>query len=197
MQEGYPVLLVDTNRDNIQRARMEGLPSAYASVLSPEIDEEIDLTGLGRLLALTSNDEVNSLATLHFIEHFGRKEVYQLPVRKSGAKETVSRHLRGRILFGDDFTYKDLAARFVAGATVKKTLLTDAFTYEDFQRYHGPGVIPLFIKSEPGEITIVTSEMEVAPVAGQLLFALVNSVDRSSIAGNPSDKSAADSDLLY
>jgi len=32
---------------------------------------------------------------LHFIEHFGRKKVYQLPARRNRAKETVSPHLRG------------------------------------------------------------------------------------------------------
>jgi NhaP-type Na+/H+ or K+/H+ antiporter len=43
-REGCPVLMADTNRDNIARARMDGLPSCYASVLSPDVDEEIDLS---------------------------------------------------------------------------------------------------------------------------------------------------------
>ena len=34
--------------------------------------------GLGRLLAMTADDDVNVLATLHFRELFGRAGVYQL-----------------------------------------------------------------------------------------------------------------------
>lgn len=196
-REGCPVLLVDTNRDNINRARMAGLPAAYASVLSPEIDEEIDLSGLGRMLALTSNDEVNSLATLHFVEHFSRKEVYQLPVRKNGDKDSVSRHLRGRILFGEDLTYKELAARFVAGAAVKQTALTQEFTYEDFRRHHGSDVIPLFIKSERGETLVVTADAKVAPVAGQSIIALVSAADRAALGSQTDESAKADPDAFH
>lgn len=178
-REGCPVLLVDTNSDNISRARLEGLPTCYASILSPDIAEEIDLTGLGRLLALTSNDEVNALAALHFIEIFGRAQVYQLPTRKAGAKDAVSHHLRGRILFGEDLTYKELAARSVAGAAIHKTLITDEFGYETFHAAHGNGVIPLFVLSDRGQIEIVTADTKVAPTPGQAIIALVNSANYS------------------
>jgi hypothetical protein len=128
---------------------------------------------LGRLLALTSNDEVNALAALHFVEHFGRKEVYQLAVRKNGEKESVSHHLRGRLLFGNNLTYREMAARFIGGFAVKKTSLTREFTYDDFCRNHGSDVVPLFIKSVRGDITVITADTNVAPGPGQSIIALV------------------------
>ena len=61
--------------------------------------EWFDLDGVGRLLALTPNDEVNSLTTMHFTDEFGRANVYQLP-RKSVAKsgDTVPKHFLGHFV---------------------------------------------------------------------------------------------------
>jgi len=50
--EGCLVLLVDTDWDNICRARMADLPCIYGSALAERTREEIDFSGLGRLLAL-------------------------------------------------------------------------------------------------------------------------------------------------
>jgi hypothetical protein len=38
--------------------------------------EDLELGGIGRLLALTSNDEVNSLAVLYCADLFGRAQVF-------------------------------------------------------------------------------------------------------------------------
>ena len=77
---GFPVLLVDNNRANINSARMEHLATAYTSIMSEHALDAAEEAGLGRLLAMTADDDVNVLATLHFRELFGRVEVYQLPL---------------------------------------------------------------------------------------------------------------------
>ena len=48
------MLLIDTNYRNIAVARMAGLPTYCASIVSEYVAEEIDLGGIGRLLAMTS-----------------------------------------------------------------------------------------------------------------------------------------------
>lgn len=66
--EGYRVLVVDDNWANVSTARMAGLPTFYASILSQYALDEIELGGIGRLLALTSDNEFNSLAALQFTD---------------------------------------------------------------------------------------------------------------------------------
>lgn len=95
-QQGLRVVLVDSNWNNARRAREAGLTAHPLSAVSEEALDRIDLEGIGHMLALTSNDEINSLAALHFAALFGRGEVYQLPANGS----SVSPSLRGRILFG-------------------------------------------------------------------------------------------------
>lgn len=174
--EGFQVLMVDTNPRNNAAARMAGLPMAYASVGSEFVQEEIDLGGIGRLLAMTPNDEVNTLASMGFTERFGRAEVYQVAAAESssGRTEAVGAYRRGRTLFDRPVTYEQLSARFAAGATIKKTMLTTDFTYDDFLARYGESALPLFCLEETGKLTVATNEKELLPRPGQKLIALVD-----------------------
>ena len=69
---------------------MSGLTTHCASILSEYVTEEIDLSGVGRLLAVTPNDEVNSLAVQEWSHLFGRAGVYQIAPWDTGARSTVS-----------------------------------------------------------------------------------------------------------
>lgn len=177
----FRVVLVDTNHDNVRIARMEGLEACYASILSEQAMDEIDLGGIGRFFALTSNDEINSLATMHFIELFGRQEVYQLPPARSGRTAMASDHLHGRFLFSAESTFDALDESFEAGATIKTTGLTAEFGLEAFRAQHGESALPLFVVTEGGKLVVATEDKAVSPEDGQKLIALIDSA-----AGNGS-----------
>ncbi len=180
-EEGYQTLMVDTNPRNIAAARMAGLPVCFASIGSEYVHEEIDLGEIGRLLAMTPNDEVNTLATLEFADHFSRAEVYQLapPDASSERNETVLPHRRGRLLFGPDVTYGRLAQRQAEGAVIKKTRLSEDFSYDDFLKRYGPTATVLFLIEESGNLTVVTAEKPPAPKPGQTLVCLVDAIEES------------------
>ncbi|MEZ4591030.1 MAG: NAD-binding protein [Chloroflexota bacterium] len=76
--QGVTVALVDSNWRHHAAARMAGLPSYYGNALDERVTEAIDLSGIGRFLAMTSNDEANALAALHFGEMLGRSEAFRL-----------------------------------------------------------------------------------------------------------------------
>ena len=174
--EGLPVLLVDTNPGNNAAARMAGLPIAYASVGSEFVQEEIDLGGIGRLLAMTPNDEVNTLAVMGFAERFGRAEVYQVAAAETSSERTerVGAYRRGRTLFDKPITFEELEDRFEAGATIKKTTVTTDFTYDDFLARYGETALVLFTLEENGKLAIATDEKDMVPKAGQKIVALVD-----------------------
>ncbi len=174
-----PVRLVDTNYANIAEARMAGLPIYYGSALTEGALDSIELEGIGRLLALTSNDEVNSLTALHFSEIFGRENVYQLPpehLSEDDPRDVVSRHLRGHFLFRPGANYWNVTARFDAGAVVKSTNLTETFDYEKFNDLYRDA-IPLFFIGNNGRLTVFTVKDPPAPGPGHRLVAIVEPVD--------------------
>jgi NhaP-type Na+/H+ or K+/H+ antiporter len=180
--EGFTVLLVDTNPRNTSAARMAGLPVLYASIGSEFVQEEIDLGGIGRLLAMTPNDEVNTLAAMGMTERFGRAETYQLATAESGSekREKVKAYRRGRTLFSQPVTLSQLEARFAEGAKIKKTIISSDFRYEDFVvRYRGAALV-LFRIDEAGKLTVATPETQLTAKPGHKLISLIAATEDAS-----------------
>ncbi len=174
--EGYAVILVDTNFTNIAEARMAGLAADCSSILSEHVQEELDLSGIGRILAMTFNDEVNTMAVRELIHQFGRVNVYQLasPSQGSGKRVSIAEQLRGRKLFGDQWHHDELAGRLAGGSVVKKTQLTESFTYDDFLQMYGPTAVLLFVIDEDKRLLIRTAGEKTMPRAGQTVIAIVD-----------------------
>lgn len=166
-----PVVLVDTNRSSIVAAKLAGLPAVAGNILSHEAHDRVPLGGIGNLLALTGNDEVNALCALHFQEHFGRASVYQL-VRKDAHKEAGAGDLRGRELFAAGATFESIEERLAKGARVRATTLSEAFGFETFLERNGPGALPLMRISSDGRLVIFTTEASPSAAAGDLLVSL-------------------------
>jgi len=175
----YNVLLVDTNRSEIYRARLEGLPTFHASILSDYFLDKVNLGGMGRIMALTSNDEINSFSVLQFEEVFGRAEVYQLIAEgeEKGNRETIAHHLHGRHLFGSGMTYYALQEHFMAGAKIKKNRLTEEFDYDAFREMYGDNAIPLFLIDKDGDLRVFTTDVILSPKPGQTLISLTRELN--------------------
>jgi hypothetical protein len=182
--EGFTVALVDSNRRNVTEAQLAGLRGVYANVLAEGVIEDIDLSGIGRLFALTPNDEANSLASQRFSEVFGRAQVFQLSPSQNEKLTTrqrtegeMPRYLRGRPLFGEQVTYRDLDARFEEGASVKVTNISDTFSFESFRERYGEEALPLFVVTQAKTLSVFTGGSAPTPRPGQKLISIVFDTD--------------------
>lgn len=175
--EGITARLLDTNWENVRAGRMEGLEVFHGSAYSEEVLERLDLTGIGRMLAMTPNDEVNSLAALQFPEVFSRAEVYQLPLGTGSPEEEelslAPQHLTGRILFGPNLNYTFLDEQFQRGAAIRSTPLTPQFTYQELQAEYNSRAIPLFAVGPRNKLTIFTEDNQPTPQPGQTAISFV------------------------
>ncbi len=186
-EAGVPVRLADTNYSNIAEARLAGLPVHYGSAITESALDSIELDGIGRLLALTSNDDVNSLSALHFGDIFGGEDVFQLPpehLSEDDPREVTSWRLRGKFVFHPDANYWNLTARFDAGADIKTTNLTETFDFQRFMELYDDA-IPLFTLDADGRLEIFTVDDPPQPGPGQMLIAIVEPVDEPAEVGTP------------
>ncbi|MEX1241884.1 MAG: hypothetical protein WEB30_19345 [Cyclobacteriaceae bacterium] len=161
---------------------MMGLLAYNESIIGDRIIDEINLEGIGKLLALTSNDEVNSLSALHFAEVFDKRNLYQLvPNTERDEIEFSPEHLRGRFLFGKGLNFNFLSKSFQNGAVIKSTNLTEEFRFEDFRNKYGDAFIPLFLVSNRNNklIPVVLGE-KIDPGEGYTIIALVESAGQTS-----------------
>lgn len=195
---GFTVRLVDMNRENVRRARLAGLDVYHGNILSEFTENDIDLSGIGHLLALTSNDEANALACLHLQDELSSSNVYQLPPHALGRDEqrSPSAHRMGRVLFDEDATYEHLTELLrggVNGASVKNTPLTKQFTYKQYREQYGDDFLPLLtFKEKDRKVHVNTVEQSFEPEAGWTVMSLVWSEQRDEVG----DKIQADDTAL-
>ena len=172
----FAVAVIDTNRENIYKARMAEIPAYQVSALSEQLIDELSLDGIGKLLALTSNDEANSLACLHLRDLFDSKEIYQLkPAEKTKGNEQsfLPKHLRGRYLFGEEISFDYLTDKLAPGSIIKTSKLTEEFDFSAYLEHYGNEVVLLFIITEDKQLEVITAERERTPKPNQSIIALV------------------------
>jgi NhaP-type Na+/H+ or K+/H+ antiporter len=170
--EGVDVVLADTNWAHVAAAHREGLNAYHGSPLSPRSDDELRLSGIGALLALTSNDEANALTALKYAREFGSDSVYQLePSRSPGERERVTSEAHGRTAFGHGVSYMELNDLLARGASIEKFEITDESHLEALERHYGEGFVPMFTLKK-GAIRILSDDSP-TPELGSTLVALV------------------------
>jgi NhaP-type Na+/H+ or K+/H+ antiporter len=118
-------MLVDTDPYNVTRAVALGLPARRLSVLTEEATHELDLRGIGRILAMTSNDEVNALATTRFARVFGRRETFQLKPESRPRHGDLPEELLGRIIGIEGIDYATIDERTRQGWRVRSAEASD------------------------------------------------------------------------
>jgi NhaP-type Na+/H+ or K+/H+ antiporter len=166
---GIAVLLVDTNWRNVVAARADGLTTHFGSVLEEEAESELDMSGLGLLLALTANDEVNALACAQFRHAFGRGNVYRVRTRElRKAAEGADGERRGRLLFGDGLTFEEIERRLDEDAAVAVLPLDSP---ERVLALDEGRIAPLAIVRR-GRLLPVTTTPDSTPAAGDIVIGL-------------------------
>lgn len=175
-KHGIRVYLVDTNRANIRRAVMSGLPATHANILSMNDITDLDLRGIGRVFAATPNDEVNTLVLQAFKGYFDTSKMYRLSrVISKVTKAPDSGHSdsAGRVLFGEDLGYSELEDHLEDGWVIKATNISNEFTFEDYQTLYGSSAVALCTLRD-GVMSVSTVDAPASPIAGDTIISLVN-----------------------
>ncbi len=170
-----PVTLSDTNWENVRQARMDGLQVYFGNPVSEHASTHLDLTGIGNLLVISPYKHMNSLATYHFLDWFGKGCVYSLSEGDQDQKarhQTAEKIQQTRGLFGE-VSYAKLASLVSKGYFVKTTQLSEEFTFEDFQERFNHQAILLFVIDDRERIQPVTSPSEIKPDKDWVLISLV------------------------
>ncbi|MGB8377205.1 MAG: NAD-binding protein, partial [Rhodanobacteraceae bacterium] len=176
-EQGVKVLVADDDWNGIRRARMQGLSTYFGNPASQHADRLLDLDGIGRLLAMSTHREMNTLACVHYREEFGRGRVYRLrnlDPAESSERAALAGPLLAPPLFADDMTNPRFTELLDQGWRVKSTALTDAFGWSQFVEQHGADACVLFALNDKGVLRIVSTKRELDPRPGWTVTALVS-----------------------
>ncbi len=154
---GVKVMLVDSSYWNVAQAQSEGLKAFFGSIVSEETQELIDLSGIGKLLAVTSNDELNTFAVMDFHRTFGVANLFQLAPIAPGSKHRSA--ARGRVF---PVTFKQLEEAVRKPDDLAVVTVGEGFTTPQ-------GSTPLFSIDEKMNLTLATADLPLRPKAGEKL----------------------------
>lgn len=175
--EGFKVLMADSNWRNIANAKAKDIETYHGNILSEFAIEELNLDGIGRMLSLTPNDEINSLASLRFGNILGRSHVFQLPPNTRGQTEEkdVTGHLSGRILFHKKLNFKRVSGIIDSNTEIHTKEFSDIESVNEFKEEIGEKNIPLFLINSNHEIQPYTVDNSPVPTSGdKVLFVTID-----------------------
>jgi len=174
-RHGFRTLLIDHSVDYIRKARMLGLRTYLGNPVSAHASRNLDLAGIGCMMALSQRSEMNTLAAMHYRHEFGRNRIYSLQTMKESMateRHVASDEQRGQILFGEAVNFGMLADILAKEPKFRRTRITEAFSYEKYLETHGDKVIPLFVVTEKNDLVPVVAGRKLEPGKGATVIAL-------------------------
>ncbi|WP_243040297.1 cation:proton antiporter [Dyella sedimenti] len=173
---GFRVIVADEQWADIRDARMEGLATFYGHPATAYAERHLDLTGIGRLLAMSVHRERNALACVYYRQEFGRGRIYRLqgePPQETHDRVQWGGYLQAPPLFDARMTHERFAECLAAGWSIKTTRLTATFDWPHFIEQYGSDTVLLFGVEEKGALRVASVKRELEPRPGWLVMALV------------------------
>jgi len=153
------VVLVDSNRDNIKKAKNLGLEALEGSIYNDQLKNNIELNDIGFLMSLTGNSDINKYAINKFKNQFGENGSFRL-VSSEEMNDPDNNPDEGLFSHTDDYSkLMSLAEKYPGIQEIKikndthyNSLINITKKEED--------MIPLFIKDPGRNIRIISAYSE-------------------------------------
>lgn len=153
-EEKRSVVLVDSNPQNIARARSRGLKGMVYNIYTDDLSEEYELLDVGYMLALTSSNEVNAYALKEYGSIFGEQGAFRLITSDEAKKR---REIMDENIFSYTDDFLDFSEAHRESATIHEKPLHNLQEFQDLmaiisaEKY----IVPLFLKYPDGAIHVI------------------------------------------
>ncbi len=178
-KNGIRTFLTDQNWSSVTEARLKGLQAYWGNPVSEHAERHIDLIGIGHLLAVSPQMELNALAAHYYRLEFAKENIFTIRISEPTAGKAEAKtafKYGGRPVFSESLNYQDLSRMLEQGAEMKTTVLSEEFTFEQFQNQIDAKRIPLFAIDTNHRVQVFTAEPDFQPKAGWKIMSLAEQV---------------------
>lgn len=168
MDQGIYVLLVDTSAPSLKEAKRANLRTLQANILSDQIFDEIDLSKIGKLVAMTSNSGLNDLACTWFEKEIGETNVFRLASKEEA--ENANLPLPKSVLFNSRVDFVSMVQLFRGKDPFNERTFESLSEYDAFMTDHAKGIVPLFFHGESNEFQLVSGHFHKTEKLNTLVF---------------------------
>ena len=153
---GRHVVLIDSNQNNIKKARELGIEAFDSDIYSDKLMDNIELNDVGYLMALTGNSDINKYAINKFSKQFGENGSFRLVSTEEMLDENNNPQ-EGLFSHTDDFnSLTEVAKNY---PSIQEIEVSDMEHYQKLIEIanNEKDIIPLFLKDNNGEFIIISS----------------------------------------
>ncbi|WP_139957995.1 cation:proton antiporter [Flavicella sediminum] len=147
------IVLIDSNIGNIEKAKKMGLDASLVDIYSDELLDNIELSNIGFLIALTGNAEINKYALRRFKKQFGENGLFRIRTHA----EVIENHKTANVMYhkNDYVSVSEVANKYpqiheVNFDTKEEYIKLIRMAEKD------QDMIPLFIKYPDNHLDIIT-----------------------------------------
>ncbi|EGV43194.1 cell shape-determining protein [Bizionia argentinensis JUB59] len=154
---GRHVVLIDSNQNNIAKAKELGLEAINTNIYSDKLMDNIELNAMGYLMALTGSSDINKYAINKFSKQYGENGSFRLLTSTEMSESDV---VPGEGLFSHTTDYSSLVAVTNKYPSIQEITLEGKEHYEELLKVaiDDKEIIPLFLKDTNDELFIIGSE---------------------------------------
>ncbi len=181
------VVLIDSNPDNIRKAKDLGIDAIEESVYSDDLQNNIELNDIGYIMAMTGNSDINKTAISKFSKQFGENGAFRV-VSSDEMNNPEKNPTEGLFSHTDD--YIKLAEVSRSYPTIHEVKLNSQSHYGGLIEISktDPDIIPLFVKTLSGDLKIIPSNSsEVTIEEGYQLVYLGKKIQKEELNENAED----------
>ena len=161
---GLNVVLVDSNKNNTNRAEAMGLKAVSANIYTDTLTDNLDLNDVGVLLAMTGSHEVNQHAVENLSKNFGEHGAYRL-ISADELKKPDSISEIGLFSTNDDYiNYREVARDY---AEIHEYTLHEGESFGQVMSKinESKKSIPLFIRKGADDVKPILANQTEAELA--------------------------------
>lgn len=156
VDNGRHVVLIDSNQKNIQSARALGLEAFNANIYSETLEDNIELSDVGFLMALTGSADINKFAITKFSKQFGENGSFRLITAEELNNDDA---MPKEGLFSQTVDYDLLTKVARLYPNINEIDINDRAHYEALieEINHNDNTIALLVKDKRGVYEIISS----------------------------------------
>lgn len=150
------VVLIDSNRTNIEKANKIGIEAMVANVYSDNLTDNIELNDMGYMFALTGNRDIDRFATDKFGSQFGEHGTFRVRCQDEPHSPN-GENVEQLISASDDFSkLTEISLNYPAISQIK---LNDTAHFRKLMNLinEDENRSPLFLKSKDGKLDLISA----------------------------------------
>ncbi|UNY99749.1 cation:proton antiporter [Zhouia spongiae] len=153
------VVLIDSNNDNVAKAKALNLDAMESNIYSEDISTDVELSDIGYLLALTGSDDVNKHALIRFKKFLGEHGAFRL-ITPEELRTPDKLPIEDLFSKKDDYINLSEVARDYPTINELELESTNHYLKEIDHLNQEQKAVPLFVKDLTGELHIICSLKE-------------------------------------